>query len=83
MWIPVSGFYRPERGFEPCKCLSEKSGQTPYGLGKRDTGGEISLVLSFWAIGDFFMTRVFVYAMMLQKITGNETASFRFGDMTV
>ena len=42
MWIPVSGIYRPVRGSEPCKCLSEKSDQAAYGARKGDSGSRIT-----------------------------------------
>ena len=38
MWISVSGIYRAERGPESCECLSEESGQTAYGIGRKDSG---------------------------------------------
>ena len=42
MWIPVSGIYRPVRGSEPRKYLSEESRQTAYGISKRDSRGRIN-----------------------------------------
>ena len=37
MRLPVSGIYRPVRGFKPRKCLSEESWQTAYGISKGDS----------------------------------------------
>ena len=42
MWIPVSGIYRPVRGSEPRKYLSEESRQTAYGISKGDSRGRIN-----------------------------------------
>ena len=42
MWIPVSGIYRPVRGSEPRKYLSEESRQTAYGISTGDFRGRIN-----------------------------------------